>query len=209
VARSDWTDGVYLSTDATLDASDVLLADEDAAARSPLAAGAAYTVSRSVRIADLGGGTRYLLFVADRGNTQLETNETNNVRAAAVSASAADLVVGSVNGPTAAQPGRPVTVSWAVDNVSTLTAGGPWVDRVYLSTTGSVTGATLLGSVTRTAALPGGGHYTASGTFTLPDLADGDYQVLVGADAAGAVAEVSEAHNTAAAPGTLPVRHAH
>ena len=72
-----------------------------------------------------------------------------------------DLELVSVTAPASAHPGRPLSIQWTVRNAGTVTAPPAWVDRVYLSADGTLNGATLIGSVTRTASLPVGGQYDA------------------------------------------------
>ena len=104
------------------------------AAQSPLAAGAEYTQTQTVTIPDVGGGTFYLLFVADSYGYQGETDETNNVKAAAsISLSAPDLTVTAATAPATAVLGQAVDVSWTVKNVGSTAApaGSPSTGRVW------------------------------------------------------------------------------
>src|SRR5205814_349540 len=78
-------------------------------------------------------GNVYLLIRTDSGNAVLEGNEGNNVRAVPITVAAPDLAVSTVSGPSAAVLGDTVAVNWTVTNVGTVTAGGRWVDAVYLS----------------------------------------------------------------------------
>ena len=50
-----------------------------------------------------------------------------------------------------------MTVSWSVQNAGVGSAKGPWIDRVFFSTDGTLTNATLLGSAQRFADLAAGG----------------------------------------------------
>src|SRR5262249_19820920 len=57
------------------------------ASQTPLPAGGTYTINKSITLpAGTAAGDYYLLFAADDGNAQAETDETNNVRAAAIHA---------------------------------------------------------------------------------------------------------------------------
>src|SRR5262249_48595933 len=111
--------------------------------------------------------------------------------------------------PTAGQPGLSVIVTWAVANQGPGLAKGPWVDRVYLSSAGTVPGATLLATVQHAADLAGGATYTASATFGLPSAADGAYHVVAVTDDANSVFEGNgEGNNQRAADGLLQMTHA-
>jgi subtilase family serine protease len=81
------------------------------------------------------------------------------------------------------QSGQPANVSWTVRNQGTNAADGSWVDRLYLSKDGTLTGSTLLASVTRTQSVGALESYTASAQVTLPDLSDGNYRFIVVTDA--------------------------
>ena len=88
-AVADWEDRVYLSTNSTLDAGDVLVATEPIVSQTPLAAAGSYTINRTVTLpANTAAGSYYLLFVADGGNAQPETNESNNLVAKAITVDA-------------------------------------------------------------------------------------------------------------------------
>jgi RHS repeat-associated protein len=96
---------------------------------------------------------------------------------------AADLGLTSVTAPTTATTGQQITVNWQVNNSSSNAANGNWQDSVYLSTTPTITGSSvLLGSVTHTGGLAANGSYTASLTAAVPALPLGNYYVLVQAD---------------------------
>jgi RHS repeat-associated protein len=81
-ADGNWQDGVYLSTDRTLDGGDRLLALAPYAGR--LAPGATYTRTVTVDLPAVPLGTYYLIVQADRRNQIAEgANETNNLTASA------------------------------------------------------------------------------------------------------------------------------
>ena len=84
----------------------------------------------------------------------------------------------------------------------------PWVDRVYLSLTGELAGATALGTLTHNTPLAVGTSQTFSLQVTLPALADGDYRVLVVSDADGQVYEAQrESNNTSVSAAPLTLQH--
>jgi large repetitive protein len=79
-ANINWVDGIYLSKDAALDSSDILLGTLSAASNIPLAAGASYSATRSVNIPSSATDQPFVLVVTDYNNNQPETNEGNNAR---------------------------------------------------------------------------------------------------------------------------------
>ncbi len=140
-ASSNWYDAVYISDDQFFDYSDTYLSRHDAAENTPLASGGSYTATQDISIFNflqkIATGDRYLLFVADGGgyfgNSQVKTNETNNVFAQAITIAAPDLVITTANAPTTAVLGETISVSWTVKNQGTVSASSNWYDAVYIS----------------------------------------------------------------------------
>jgi hypothetical protein len=134
-AFADWVDRVYLSDNASLDAGDTLLDSTTIATQTPLAAGDSYTILRNVTIPNTAGvGGKFLLFVIDAANAQRETDETNNIAAAAILLGGPDLTVTAASAPGEVAMNQAVGVTWTVQNIDdTYTAGADWSDRVYLS----------------------------------------------------------------------------
>ena len=101
-------------------------------------------------------------------------------------------------------------MQWTVSNQGVGDATGDWRDRIFLSTSGTLDGAVLLGSLTRPAELAPGESYSQATSFAVPNLADGDYTLLVVTDAADELVEGvdGESNNTSAAVDVLTLRHA-
>src|SRR5262249_37356342 len=145
-------------------------------------------------------GTYYVLVKTNATGSLRELDTTNNVVASSALALTLpplpDLTVTAATGPTSGVPGQQVTVSWTVQNVGAAAATAPWIDRVYLSASGSLTGATLLGSLVHTNNLGASSSYDATLTAALPALPDGSYQVIVVTDSNDTVFEpATEASN--------------
>ena len=68
--------------------------------------------------------------------------------------------------------GASTTVRWTVTNAGNARAAGTWSDRIYLTRTGTLSGAILVGTVTTGRNLDAGAHYDASVEITLPSVAD-------------------------------------
>src|SRR5262249_41428062 len=85
---------------------------------------------------------------------------------------------------------------------------GPWLDRVYLSTDGTLNGAMLLASVQHDGDPTSGEHYDASANVTLPDVADGTYTIIVQTDAADVVYERDGEGNNVGVSRALSTGHA-
>ena len=64
---------------------------------------------------------------------QIETDETNNIRAVPVMLRAPDLVVSDITVPIEVFSGQRMDISWRLTNQGDAAATGTWIDRVYLS----------------------------------------------------------------------------
>lgn len=190
-ALSNWTDTVYLSADETWDESDRLLTIQNHSSQTPLEAGADYTVTTNLDFSNLALGTYYLLLTTDFNNTQPETDETNNLATLPIQLIAPDLSVSSIVVPNLEvyQSGQTLSLSWTVSNLGTQTATGGWVDRIYLSPDGTLENSILVKDVIRTPNLGVEENYTASTQIVVPDLADGNYRLLVVTDALNQILE--------------------
>ena len=208
---TQWKDAVYLSTDTKLDAGDTLLALMNHS--GAVGVGESYTVNTSVQAPYGVPGNYYFLIHSDTQNQVYEgAFDGNNIGATLnltqiKNTPAPDLSVQTVSGPTQAAAGDHVTVNWSVGNVGEAAANGSWLDRVYLSTDGTITGALLLASVTHSQALLAGANYSASANVTLPDWADGSYRFVVVSDSNQQVYEYDREANNTAASGALTLVH--
>src|SRR5206468_848101 len=98
---------VYLSLDSILDSGDTLIGNFPVGV---LSSGSYSSGSTLVTIpADATPGTRYLIVVADGGQTVPESVETNNTRTTSL-AVGPDLQVPALSAPLAALPGSTITV---------------------------------------------------------------------------------------------------
>ncbi len=205
-ADADWFDRLYLSSDAVLDGNDQLLATVNAADVSPLAGGASYPLQTSVTLSNVAAGQWYLLLAADAHNQQLETDETNNVLAQAVTVTAPDLVIDSLDAPATGAWGEQLALQWLLHNVGNGPAGGSWQDYVYLSNDMTLSGDDVyLGysPVTPAGALEPDQTLSNGVVVTLPTGRTGPQYLLIVANANQSQAESSIANNVFAQPLTL------
>ncbi|MCB1121329.1 MAG: hypothetical protein KJT03_07260, partial [Verrucomicrobiae bacterium] len=208
---TNWSERIVYSADAVLgNGDDVVITTQSITA--DLAVGA--TVDRSFEWVTpvLVDGSYTVFVVVDRTNAVHEGDETNNSTSTTFSATTdlppVDLVVTSVTGPANALTGETISVSWTIENQgsNTLTAGA-WTDRIYLSTTGTVNGsAVLLGPVARSATIGSGGSASFSSNFTIPvNLAAGNFQIVVVADALNTIVEAGAENNNTTASDPLAI----
>ncbi|MHC5598790.1 MAG: CARDB domain-containing protein [Nostoc sp.] len=193
-----WANYIYISDDQFFDSSDSLIS---AQYTGTLASATSYTATQNISIYNyvVAPGDRYLLFVADRYNNQLETNENNNVFAQAITINAPDLVITAANAPTTAALNETISVSWTVKNQGLVSAFANWYDLVYISDdqffdqsdhylitryTGEYTPLAVAGS------------YTATQDIFIPDyLGTGDRYLLFVADGGNNQGETNEDNN--------------
>jgi len=205
IAAASWFDGVYLSADELLDASDVQIASARSLEFLPLDAGEEYRQDLpDVEVPiDQAAGMHYLLFVADPYGTLAEADETNNVCAVAIDLPGADLTVAQAAAPASASPGETIAVSWMVANAGDGDALGDWLDRVYLSDDDALDGGDVLLATRDQAArspLTGTtGQYGDSADVTVPlDAGAGKHWLLLVTDAAATQPETLEDNNVLA-----------
>ncbi|MCZ8191304.1 MAG: right-handed parallel beta-helix repeat-containing protein, partial [Microcystis sp. LE19-338.1B] len=202
-APQDWRDYVYLSLNQTLDGSDTLLVNEAIATQTPLAADGSYTINKTVNLASITPGTRYLIFVADGSGNQGEINETNNQRVVEIVVTAPDLIVSTANAPTTAITGSNIAVSWTTTNQGTSEASADWSDAVYLSGDSLFDGSDIFitsEAIASQTPLAAGASYTISRNIALPSNVSGDRFLLFVADNSNAQGEVDNTNNVRAVP---------
>ncbi|GGK57354.1 hypothetical protein GCM10011405_01820 [Rufibacter glacialis] len=190
--------GVYLSSDLTLDAADILLAE---ATGSSLTQNATATLSRTVTIpASTATGSYYLLIKADHKDAVTESNETNNLKYSSIIVlnPTVDLFINNVTASiNTLSAGYPITVSARINNDGNSTAISSNVG-FYLSTDNTFdSNDIVLGTISGNE-LASGTNATKSGTFVVPTgTPDGNYYLLTVADPSNAVPETNEANNVA------------
>ncbi len=176
-ATQNWTDGVYLSSKNSFDNTAILLKRLPSGDNSPLAAGANYNQSTQVTLpltAQSANGT-YFIFVVT--NDQVQEEETNFANDASIPQQISltvpplpDLVVpaASITVPSTAFNNQQIVISWVDKNTGSVTATGPWIDRVYYSTSSDGSLPTLLGNFTFPNSLAAGVSVQLTQAVTLP-----------------------------------------
>jgi subtilase family serine protease len=195
--------GIYLSTDPTIGAGDVLLATRSVPALAP---GAASAEATAVTLPANAAGTYWLGAIADLDGVVAEAGEANNALAASapLTIGLPDLVASAVTGPSTGAPGGSVTVSTTVKNAGVVASAACRVG-IYLSADATIgAGDVLLATRSVPALAPGAANSEAT-AVTLPASAAGTYWLGAIADLDGVVAEADEANNTLAASAPLSV----
>ncbi len=154
-----------------------------------------------------GAGQLSIKVTADAGGSLLEYNQSGVIdtnRSASITgqstlASYPDLATSNVVAPTTAVPGQQVTVNWTLSNAGTASAGGPWTEQVYVATDSAGNNETLLQSYQYAGPLAAGQSIPRTATVQLPNLAAGNYWIVVTENPFGQVYETNTANNTAVA----------
>ena len=134
---SYWYDEVFLSEDEYLDINDTYLVDYyDIENLSPFTAGDSYTIKQEVDLPNVEAKNYYLIFHADSGKSQGETNETDNIKVIPFEIiDPANLIVSDAKAPAQVDSDYSIPVSWTVSNIGlTSTTNKKWYDSVFLST---------------------------------------------------------------------------
>lgn len=192
-----WRDRLALVPDGGGD--EIPLVESDRSTPLPLP-GDSYEASTTITLPSAVNGSYRLRMVTDGWNSVPETNESNNHQeSTAFLLTGPDLVFvagsGSVSS-TEVMPRQPVQVQYRVENANAIAAPGPWHDFLYLSADpvyGS--GDIYAGSWNQPAGLAGQGSYTATVTFNVPEIPDGDYWVILVLDRYAELAECREDNN--------------
>jgi hypothetical protein len=158
-STGSWRDRIYISADGTLNGA--LLLGTYIRDAAPLGKDATYDGSLSVTLPTNVAGLQHIVVVTDALGEVYEkglTSDNIGRTLQPIEVQSPDLRVTNVVVPTGALPGRPVTVTWTVQNFGLGNAVGGWSDRVVLVRDG-VPGETLLTNVPRTGGLAAGGTY--------------------------------------------------
>jgi hypothetical protein len=157
-APASWSDAVYLWNSPVYSGSTPLdpygpirLATKTESAHAGLLPGAGYSDQMQVTISSSdflsiynklpATSPLYLLFVADEGNTQPQSDnpsggsnpDANDFYAAPIQLQSPDLKVTAATAPSSAIEGAPINVTWTVQNAGPVPAFGSWYDAVYAS----------------------------------------------------------------------------
>ncbi|WP_400193489.1 CARDB domain-containing protein [Hymenobacter sp. B81] len=196
--------GYYLSTNQTLDASDVAM---DQYPGPSIPAGAVQARSAPFTVpAGTAPGNYFVLFMADPQQLVAETNELNNVTSTPITIlpSGTDLVVQQEQlAASSASPGSALGASAYVFNQGNQAASSSALGY-YLSTNQTLdSNDQLIGSAFG-GFLPGGQSGFRGATLQIPaGTAPGNYFVLFVADFQGQVSELNETNNVRSLPLTI------
>ena len=207
--QSEWTDKLYLSTDFTIDGSDIILASRSQ--NRSLTPGTNFTDTLEATLPIDQEGNFILLFKTDANGEIFELNgENNNELFAYVSIDRpdpSDLVITSIAAPAMAMVNEEMDVDWVVRNQGQFPANGRQRDIIYLSTDSLLDPLDeIIGVKELNSNLGPQSEESRSLTMTpTPGVALGDYFLLVQTDALNNIVELVDTNNTAIAPQKVTV----
>ena len=183
----------FLSLDATLSASDTLLAGRDVPS---LAAGASSAGSTAVTIPQgTAAGSWYLIAEADGGEAVSEVSETNNTFALSIKIGP-DLAVSALSAPATGGGGETIAITDTTKNQGGDAAGLSQT-RFFLSADPTLGASDVWLGSRNVPALASGASSSGSTTATIPaGTAAGNWYIIAKADGEEAVTETSETNNT-------------
>jgi large repetitive protein len=189
-----WIDAPFFSTDQVCCSGDTGVGAWGNL--QPLPPGASYTQNATINVPTIAAGDYYLLVRADHSNVLYEPNDSNNQRAVPIRINSPDLIVTDVAGPTVVSTQQAINVSWTVLNQGTGTTQKTWIDAPFFSSDGvCCSGDTGLGSWGNVSSLAPAASYTRTATLTVPNVAAGNYNVILRADYFNALYEATETNN--------------
>jgi subtilisin family serine protease len=183
----------FLSTNTTLDASDVLLGGRDVPS---LAAGASDPGTSSVMIPQgTAVGNLYIIAKADGEGTVTETSETNNIYAKSIQIGP-DLDITALSAPASASAGQSIAITDTTKNQGGE-AAGPFRTQFFLSTNTVLDASDILLGSRDLPSLAAGASSSGSTSVMIPQgTAVRTWYIIAKADGEGIVTETSEANNT-------------
>ncbi|ABS26527.1 CARDB domain-containing protein [Anaeromyxobacter sp. Fw109-5] len=189
--------GLYLSRDATITTSDVLLGTRSVPG---LAGGTSSTVDTTLTIPVTASGSYYLGAIADRNDYVVEGDETNNARlGSALSVIGPDLTISGVSGPATAFSGMTIAVETTVAATSAAGNAGSFSVGLYLSKDDVITTSDVFLGSRSVSSLAAGATSTATTSVKVPaTIAPGTWRLGAIADHANYFAEPDETNNALA-----------
>ena len=210
-ASGVWADQLWLSTNATPDGTETLLAS--LGHQDPLGPAQSYWVTNSIRVPITSSGSYFLIFNSDPFNQVYESNTNNNFMVVPIAftiqppdlAPIALQVPGNITGP----PYPSVTFTWGVTNQGIGAAVGYnyWADSLYISTNAVFDSSALfVTDLTEVGPVAPGTAYWRTNSARLPVVKSGGYYFLFVTDASSQLFESNESNNVLVVPATLNIQ---
>lgn len=200
--ENNWSDRLFLSTDAVLDATDLLVQSKTHYGNVGVFQSYSETLTSSLPWS-VSAGNYFLILATDFTDAVFELENANNIVSSAtaipVTVAAPDLVPQTLAAPTALTAGQIISATWTVQNSGIGSTNVSRRDDLVLSTDNILGNSDdrVLKSVTvNTVVLAGDTQSVVADNVTVPlELATGIYNLFVRVDATGLQFESSEANN--------------
>lgn len=186
------TTNFFLSSDASLDASDVFLGSRSVPG---LAVGASNTGTTPVSVpAGTATGSYFIIAQADGNLVVAESVETNNTTAKSITIGP-DLMVSALSAPASAAAGSIISITDTTRNQSATSAAGS-TTKFYLSTNSNIDGGDAVLGTRSVPALAAAATSTGTTAVTIPaGTAAGTYFIIANSDDGNVVTETNEGNN--------------
>ena len=206
---TSWVDKVYISTEDTFGTNAILLNTHHHYGN--LAPTAYYSVNGSVALpSNVNSGFYYLYVVADADDAVFEyLNKDNNLlQSSLISVTSPDLQITEMTAPEQITSGYPINLSYTlINNGDGAISNRSITDKIYISNTESLNGATQIAQTWHNVNLPVGQSMTVTCNATAPTgLTDGTFHLIVVADGNNEIHESNEGNNTLSQY-PMPVMH--
>ncbi len=212
LATIPWIDNIYLSDTASWFAPRAKLLRSKLHSL-PLAPNQTQIETSLVTIGTDIYGSYYIYLFVDANNSIYEnTDEGNNIfRSTEITINPyppVDLVVKNVSVDTTGSSGQPIRTKWTIQNIgSAKTLSSIWIDELYISIDTIFDGSDIkIGSFSHSGELGPNETYSRDLTVTIPNGIQGNYYLLIIADAHLSVKEVNENNNTGYSPEKINIR---
>lgn len=210
IVYPQWVDSVYISPDPTLDAQAVLLSSVTLS--NQLDAGTNYTVTNLATLPGVAGGNYYLILYVNALTNVTETSQANNFLVQPITIGTPDLAAQSLVVPTNIGSQELITPVYSVENISGVVALPGWGDEFYLSpdpvldsnaiplVTYDYFGNAIYDYFWNEPVNVGQSYTNLAVNLPIPSTTNGNYYILLNADANHFFDEPNFANNVIAQP---------
>ena len=203
--KSNWTDALYLSSDATWSSDDQLV---DTYRRiGQLDTAASYRVDMTMPLPNgVDGNLHFIVRVDDDAWITNDTLPENNIAAAPVSIAPEpkiDLIAEALTVGASVYAGQQLSIPFSIRNQGTedMHSGSIWKEKLYISNTPDLTGQPVsLDTYTQKTALAAGASYSEFFDVRIPAYLSGNYYLIVQADYRNDQYEQDEQNNLLVVP---------
>jgi hypothetical protein len=201
-----WQDGIFLSTDLTLDASDILIGSRSRTQN--LLPGEMYEDSLEYTLPATASGNYVLILVADWQNLIYEHEAENNNSSYSflhvTQPLPADLIATNIQQPLQGIAGNEIPISYTIRNAGTYPANGMMSDAIYLSADSvwDISDA-LIGTVSGQINLAPNGEIQRTANAVITGTGLGQHHVIIKTDRLNNIIETNDANNTGISTGKI------